>query len=111
MDEQSLVAAVASWCTETFSSAVRASGIREVEESIASVADVRTIYIRRLRQLAPNSPLTVQTNGILAALDRLEGDTFAMARFTTNDGLRGIVMSTESGDPVFVFPLPYEKEP
>ncbi|MEU8410184.1 hypothetical protein AB0C19_28630 [Micromonospora sp. NPDC048842] len=110
MHESSLVDAVETWCAAAFSSAVRASGIREAEGSTASVAAVRTIYVRRRRRLAPDSPLTVQTNGILEALDKLEGDTFEMIRFSTHDGLKGIVLATESGVPVFAFPLPYGKE-
>jgi hypothetical protein len=110
MHESSLVDAVTTWCAATFSSAVRASGIRETEASTASIASVRTIYIRRRRQLPSDSPLTIQANGILDALDQLEGDTFEMIRFSTNDGLKGIVMASNSGIPVFAFPLPYGKE-
>ncbi|MBE1492565.1 hypothetical protein [Plantactinospora soyae] len=110
MHDSTLFDAVATWCTAAFSSAVRASGIRDAEGSTASVAAVRAIYVRRRKRLAPDSPLTVQTNGILEALDKLEGDTFEMIRFSTNDGLKGIVMATESGVPVFAFRLPYGRD-
>lgn len=110
MNESSLVDAVARWCTAAFSSAVRASGIREVEGSDASVAAVRVIYIRRRKRLAPDSPIMAQVNKILEALDKLDGDTFEMIRFSTHDGHKGIVMATESGTPVFAFPLPYGEQ-
>lgn len=110
MNELSVLEAVAKWCAPAFSSAVRASGIREVEGSTASVVAVKAIYVRRRRNLAPDSPLVIQTNGILEALDKLEGETFEMIRFSTHNGLKGIVMTTESGIPVFAFSLPYGQE-
>jgi hypothetical protein len=105
MRESSLTDAVSTWCVPAFSSAVRASGISEVVKSTASVAAVRAIYVRRRRRLAPDSPLIVQTDGILEALDKLEGDTFEMILFVTHDGAKGIVMTTASGIPIFAFPL------
>lgn len=109
MHESSVIDAVATWCPTAFYLAVRDSGIREMEGSTASIAAVRAIYIRRGKQLAPGSPLIVQVNGVLEALDKLEGDEFEMIRFTTHGGLKGIVMA-ESGLPIFAFPLPSGEE-
>jgi hypothetical protein len=105
VDESSLVDAVIAWCAADFASEVRASGISEIVESAASVDAVRTIYRRRRRRLSPTSPLIAQTDGILDALDQLQGDDFLMVRLGTQRGAKGIVMSSLSGVPVYAFPL------
>jgi hypothetical protein len=91
-----------------FASAVRAAGISEIVESVAEVRAVRSVYVRRRRRLTLESPLIAQTDGILEALDKLQSGSFLMIRFGTRTGLKGIVMATMSGTPIYAFPLTSE---
>jgi hypothetical protein len=105
MDDDLLAEALFRWCVPAFAASVRAAGIERREQSHADVDAMRTIYDRRRRRAAVGSPMLTQIDGILRALDSVQGDEVGMLHFVARDGREGIVLTDQLGVPLFAFPV------
>jgi hypothetical protein len=89
---------------------VRAAGIERVEQSLASVDAMRSIFVRRRLRAAEGSPILSQIDGILQALNSIQDPEIGMLHFVARDGREGIILTGQLGSPLFAYSLPKFKE-
>jgi hypothetical protein len=106
VDQAMLMDALTRWCSPGFAASVRAGGIEHVERSLADVAAMKTVYLRRQRRAKDDPRLLAQIDGVLRVLNSVQDHEILMLHFKANAGDEGIVLADHSETPLFAFELP-----
>jgi hypothetical protein len=108
VDEALLLEAVEVWCPPAFAASVRAAGIQDMNESIADVRAMRTIYARRQSRTPEGSLARSQIDRILDILNEASAEDIGLVHFRARNGAEGLLLYDQSGSPLFAFPITRE---